>query len=125
MYNSLINHQKYIVIVLFRNFPATKTLTSIFMHGLSLSLSLLVSMEAMASSAPTMSRLSPPFHHSTLLSSSSSPSSSYAPIRRRALRTGSPHKLNLKRLTSRIVQLTRRRQLHQVLYSFTQNLRDI
>ncbi|XP_030486649.2 pentatricopeptide repeat-containing protein At5g10690-like [Cannabis sativa] len=58
---------------------------------------------------------SPPFHYLTILSSSSpsssSSSSSYAPIRRRVYRTGSP----LKRLTSRIVYLTRRRQLHQIL----------
>ncbi|POO03839.1 Tetratricopeptide-like helical domain containing protein [Trema orientale] len=54
---------------------------------------------------------SPSFHSFT----SSSSSSSYVPMRRRGFRTGSTHKLNLKRLTSRIVQLTRRRQLHQIM----------
>ncbi|XP_062092240.1 pentatricopeptide repeat-containing protein At5g10690 [Humulus lupulus] len=74
----------------------------------------------MASSASTMNGViyslssshllpSPPFQYLTILSSSSS--SSYAPMRRRVYRTGSP----LKRLTSRIVYLTRRRQLHQIM----------
>ncbi|XVF48184.1 hypothetical protein PTKIN_Ptkin03bG0170200 [Pterospermum kingtungense] len=53
---------------------------------------------------------SKPLLHSNIFSSSS------APIRRRLQRTFSPAKPpNLKRLTSRIVQLTRRRQLHQIL----------
>ncbi|XWS72825.1 hypothetical protein CRYUN_Cryun02cG0073600 [Craigia yunnanensis] len=53
--------------------------------------------------------LSKPAPHSNIFSSSS------APIRRRLQRTFSPSKPpNLKRLTSRIVQLTRRRQLHQI-----------
>ncbi|KAL1168185.1 hypothetical protein V6Z11_A05G068100 [Gossypium hirsutum] len=59
---------------------------------------------------------SKPFQHSNIFSSSSSSFSSSAPIRRRLPRTFSPSKHpNLKRLTSRIVQLTRRRQLHQIL----------
>ncbi|KAK8351984.1 hypothetical protein V6Z12_A05G067800 [Gossypium hirsutum] len=59
---------------------------------------------------------SKPFQHSNILSSSSSSFSSSGPIRRRLPRTFSPSKHpNLKRLTSRIVQLTRRRQLHQIL----------
>ncbi|KAM5565389.1 pentatricopeptide repeat-containing protein [Rosa sericea] len=40
---------------------------------------------------------------------------SYFPIRRRRITTASPRKSNLKRLTSRVVQLTRRRQLHQIM----------
>ncbi|KAJ7966045.1 Pentatricopeptide repeat-containing protein [Quillaja saponaria] len=48
------------------------------------------------------------------ISSSSSPSSSSASTRRRIFRTFNPRKSNLKRLTSRIVQLTRRRQLRQI-----------
>ncbi|XWS70569.1 hypothetical protein CRYUN_Cryun03dG0058700 [Craigia yunnanensis] len=52
---------------------------------------------------------SKPLLHSNIFSSSSEP------IRRRLQRTFSPTKPpNLKRLTSRIVQLTRRRQLHQI-----------
>ncbi|TYJ32897.1 hypothetical protein E1A91_A05G067600v1 [Gossypium mustelinum] len=59
---------------------------------------------------------SKPFQHSNILSASSSSFSSSGPIRRRLPRTFSPSKHpNLKRLTSRIVQLTRRRQLHQIL----------
>ncbi|KAA3489829.1 pentatricopeptide repeat-containing protein [Gossypium australe] len=59
---------------------------------------------------------SKPFQNSNIFSSSSSSFSSSAPIRRRLPRTFSPSKHpNLKRLTSRIVQLTRRRQLHQIL----------
>ncbi|XP_039024314.1 pentatricopeptide repeat-containing protein At5g10690 [Hibiscus syriacus] len=58
---------------------------------------------------------SKPFPHHNILSSSSSFSSS-APARRRFPRTFSPTKPpNLKRLTSRIVQLTRRKQLDQIL----------
>ncbi|OMO90615.1 hypothetical protein COLO4_19030 [Corchorus olitorius] len=60
----------------------------------------------------------PLLHYSNIFSSSSSSSSSFssAPTRRRLRRTFSPTKSpNLKRLTSRIVQLTRRRQLHQIL----------
>ncbi|XP_040363740.1 pentatricopeptide repeat-containing protein At5g10690 isoform X2 [Rosa chinensis] len=40
---------------------------------------------------------------------------SYFPIRRCRITTASPRKSNLKRLTSRVVQLTRRRQLHQIM----------
>ncbi|KAF3447651.1 hypothetical protein FNV43_RR12838 [Rhamnella rubrinervis] len=60
---------------------------------------------------PSKSLPSTPTHSLIALSSSS-----YVPIRRRrGFRTTSPHKLNLKRLTSRIVHLTRRRQLPQIL----------
>ncbi|EOY29221.1 Pentatricopeptide (PPR) repeat-containing protein / CBS domain-containing protein [Theobroma cacao] len=53
-----------------------------------------------------------PLLHSNIFSSCSSSS---APIRRRLRRTFSPTKPpNLRRLTSRVVQLTRRRQLHQI-----------
>ncbi|XP_050364642.1 pentatricopeptide repeat-containing protein At5g10690 [Argentina anserina] len=40
---------------------------------------------------------------------------SYFPIRRRRITTASPRKSNLRRLTSRVVQLTRRKQLHQII----------
>ncbi|KAK9946763.1 hypothetical protein M0R45_012209 [Rubus argutus] len=40
---------------------------------------------------------------------------SYYPMRRRRISTASPRNSNLKRLTSRVVQLTRRRQLHQIM----------
>ncbi|XP_061362550.1 pentatricopeptide repeat-containing protein At5g10690 [Gastrolobium bilobum] len=53
--------------------------------------------------------------HAKPLHSSYIPLSSSAPIRRRLVRTATPSKTNLKHLTSRIVQLTRRRQLHQIL----------
>ncbi|KAF7830187.1 pentatricopeptide repeat-containing protein [Senna tora] len=51
---------------------------------------------------------------SLLVPPSSSSSSSSTPIRRRLKSTVTPDKRNLKRLTSRIVQLTRRRQLSQI-----------
>lgn len=40
--------------------------------------------------------------------------SSSAPVRRRVATTTTPGEANLRRLTSRIVQLTRRKQLRQV-----------
>ncbi|EXC32726.1 Pentatricopeptide repeat-containing protein [Morus notabilis] len=61
--------------------------------------------------SPSHSLQSPPFRFFTLFSSSSSS----APIRRRRFSTRSPRKPNLKCLTSRIVHLTRRRQLHQIM----------
>ncbi|KAK7320744.1 hypothetical protein VNO77_30502 [Canavalia gladiata] len=57
-----------------------------------------------------------PLHHSKPLHSSHVPLSysSSVPLRRRLVRTAT-RETNLKRLTSRIVQLTRRKQLHQIL----------
>ncbi|KAL5559389.1 hypothetical protein UlMin_035600 [Ulmus minor] len=52
---------------------------------------------------------------SFIVFSSSSSSSSCAPIRRRRFRSGSLYKVNFKQLTSRIVHLTRRRQLRQIM----------
>ncbi|XP_045813649.1 pentatricopeptide repeat-containing protein At5g10690 [Trifolium pratense] len=58
------------------------------------------------------------FHSKPLRSSyiplSSSCSSSSSPIRRRSVKTTIPRKTNLKILTTRIVQLTRRKQLRQI-----------
>ncbi|TKY58236.1 Pentatricopeptide repeat-containing protein [Spatholobus suberectus] len=49
-----------------------------------------------------------PLHSSRVRSSS-------APTRRRLAKTATPHETNLRHLTSRIVQLTRRKQLRQIL----------
>ncbi|XP_048332396.1 pentatricopeptide repeat-containing protein At5g10690 isoform X2 [Ziziphus jujuba] len=67
---------------------------------------------ATSSTMHCISSLSPSPSHSLFLFTSSS---SYVPMRRRGLTTKSPHKHDLKRLTSRVVQLTRRRQLRQIL----------